>query len=129
MTPFSRQEIVDLLERLIRLTEQTLDWTERDEFAYTATTERFTFEIESQDRDGVHPFVFSVARHEGGEPVLEVNSAHEESDAITSSRLEQLFKLARRDALGIAKLASDIDEDLDNIDPQRRDYGPDEAPF
>lgn len=127
---FQSNEGAEILERMIQMTEDgQLTWSadsDNDQF-FWARMPRFTVAVYSRDSDDAHPFVVRLESQRTRTRILEYET-DPDSDPATISRIENLFRTAKRKVFGLDTLFSDLAEDLDALG-RREDYGPDEAPF
>jgi hypothetical protein len=102
--------LIRLCEGLAEATVRSqVEWTAREETSFLYQSASGAVEIRSRDRDGEPPFELDVfnSRMEKVDTILSEWSADEEPAAWNQALLD-LFRAARRRALGVDKIIDDL---------------------
>jgi hypothetical protein len=115
--PYARH--VELCERLAGATMLgELEWTVEEETSFVCRRSSGTIGIRSRDRDGEPPYELVIFNSNGAkvETLLSEWSAEEEP-ALWNKALVDLYRTARRNALGVDKLLDDLLAELPATQP------------
>jgi hypothetical protein len=117
LNPYARH--VELCERLVGATMLgEVEWTVEEETAFVCRRSSGTVGIRSRDRDGEPPYELVIFNSNGAkvETLLSEWSAEEEP-ALWNRALADLYRTARRNALGVDKLLDDLLAELPATQP------------
>lgn len=127
----SEEEIVEIVERLIDLTKNGhLKWRDLDDEDYVTNVKDIRYWIDSIEEDGLAPYNFDIRKDQTDGLFVQVVDLRSDDDNVSpvlADRLHRLFVAAKRSAIGIDEISSEIFDGLNSLDPSH--YGPDEAPF
>ena len=119
----------EILRTMAQMTEQgRLEWESPagSDYIFFATLPRFEVVVVSVEKDDGHPYALELKNTRTGRMVDKYETGVG-ANSVTLQRIEQLYKAAKRQAMGLGTIARELQEDLDAL--RREDYGPDEAPF
>jgi hypothetical protein len=112
-----------LVNRLLRLTENgKLKWhTTNEEYGpyfFTASTAKFSFTIQSRDRDDVDPFQLAIfTRDEARIDSISTDDPWElESEGEVLRKVSDLYDLVKRTTLKLDVVVNELFEDLESLD-------------
>jgi hypothetical protein len=110
MQPDPNIRLVELCERLAEATALgAVEWTAEEETAFVCKRRSGTVGIRSRDRDGEPPYELVIFNQRGAkvESLLSEWSAEQEP-AFWNKAVADLYRAARRQALGVDKLVDDL---------------------
>jgi hypothetical protein len=121
--PYARH--VELCERLAGATMLgEVDWTVEEETAFVCRRSSGTVGIRSRDHDGEPPYELVIFNPDGAKvETLLSEWSIEEEPAIWNKALVDLYRAARRDALGVDKLLDDLLAELPATQPAQEPAG------
>lgn len=114
MEPNPYTRLVELCDRLTAATMlKQLEWTAEHETAFLCTRKSGTIAIRSRDRDGEPPYEVAIYNPNGNqvEGLLSEWSANDEP-AFWNKALTDLYRAARRQALGVDRILDDLFAEL-----------------
>lgn len=112
MSPYTR--LVELCERLaVATTGGEAEWTAEEETGFVCQRRSGSVGIRSRDRDGEPPYELVIFSPKG-EKVENLLSewSSEEEPAFWNPALAELYRAARRNALGVDKILDDLFAEL-----------------
>src|SRR6266542_1807934 len=104
-----RNRNIELMERLIRLTEEgVISWTDNDGTSFSYTSPTATVVIESVDKDGQQPFALRLINSDGTELEHITTPTNSWGQRAWDKPLESLYGVARRDVLNVNNALSSL---------------------
>ena len=119
MEPNPYTRLVELCERLAAATVLgQVDWTAEDDTAFICKRRAGAVAIRSRDRDGDPPYELSIYGPRGAtvETLLSEWTVDEEP-AFWNTGLSDLYRTARRQALGVDRILDDFFAELPPVEP------------
>jgi hypothetical protein len=115
--PYARH--VELCQRLVGATMLgEVEWTAEEETAFVCARSSGTVGIRSRDRDGEPPYELVIFDPSGAKvETLLSDWSVEEEPAFWNEALADLYRAARRNALGVDKLLDDLLAELPATEP------------
>jgi hypothetical protein len=109
---------IEFLVRLMRLTEEgKLEWTAgKDEFWFKTEMSRFTYTVNSEDKDDVAPFAFSIYRRGEGKGPLEKWEWLSSGNETVNPYVRDLYFLVKRKIVGYDNLLEGMFQDLSDAE-------------
>ncbi len=116
----TRDEQLDLVNRLIRLTERhAIDWqnVQSAGFAYWASLSQHSYRIESVDDDGVAPYRLTVDTRGGRTlAVVEMRPPTMSGQEVVNNAVRDLYELVHRFVSRSERDIKMLFEDLDDVE-------------
>jgi hypothetical protein len=112
MSPYTR--LVELCERLAAATTSgQVEWTAEEETGFVCRRQSGSVGIRSRDRDGEPPYELVIYSPKGEKVEnLLAEWSPEEEPAFWNPALAELYRAARRNALGVDKILDDLFAEL-----------------
>ena len=117
--PLTEKQVAELVERVATMSEESkLTWEETSEYSFRAVMPRFVLLIASEDTDDLHPYRLLIGRTDEPAAIARISSDSDLSVRRPSvvSGLERIYQRAKMTALGLEDFASELVEDLDDLD-------------
>jgi hypothetical protein len=122
MKPDPNIRLVELCERLASATVLGgVEWVAEEETAFTCEQKSGTIGIRSRDRDGEPPYELVIFNRDGAKvESLFSEWTAEQEPAFWNQAFADLYRAARRKALGVDKLLDDLLAELPAAAPRER---------
>ena len=110
MEPNPYARLVELCERLAAATlEGRVEWEAEEETTFGTAFAAASLAIRSRDRDGEAPYVFDISTPAGTQVETLISEWTEtEEPAAWNTALHDLYRAARRQALGVDRILDDL---------------------